>query len=325
MKKHTVSSLLRLLPWLAVIVAALLLSRRNYPAMVLCTMGIYVIAVSGLDILFGYSGQISFGNAAFYLIGAYTSALLSKELDIPPFVSMLCGAALAMLVGAIVAFPACKLVHHFLSFLTIAFGNIMYNLVANLKFTGRTIGITGIPKMSFFGYVLDTKTKYFVFVLAVAAIMLLLKYRIINSRVGRAFIAIRDNTHAANGCGVNIRKYKVLAFAISAFYAGIAGGVYAHLLNFISPDAFRTSTSVLFMTMLLFGGMGSFVGPVIGSVVLTLVQNWLQVFSIYQMLVYALFLLLVLYFMPNGVKGLFDRGAALIKRIRSKTGGAEKC
>lgn len=282
-----------------------IISRDRYTALLLCTMGVYTIAVTGLDILFGYSGQISFGHAAFYLVGAYTSAISTSRYGVPPLIGIIAGAAVAAIVGIVLAFPASKLVHHFLSFMTIAFGNIVYNIVINWDFTGRHNGIGNIPPLSLFGYKFDTWPKYFIFVAFAVVIILIVKYRIINSRTGRAFIAIRDNTPAANGCGINIKKYKIMAFAVSAFYTGLAGGLYAHMIRFISPDTFTLTQSILFMTMLLFGGMGTFVGPIIGSVVLTIAQGWLQMFSVYQMIVYACFILLVLYFMPNGVQGLF--------------------
>jgi branched-chain amino acid transport system permease protein len=281
-------------------------------------MGVYSIAVTGLDILFGYSGQISFGHAAYYLVGAYTTAIMTSRYGVPPLIGIVFGAVFASIVGIMIAFPASNLVHHFLSFLTIAFGNIAYNIVTNLNFTGRHNGIGGIPPVSLFGLKLDAWSSYLFFVAFVMIVMLIVKYRIINSRTGRAFMAIRDNTPAADGCGVNVKKYKIMAFAVSAFYTGLAGALYAHMIRFISPDTFTLTQSILFMTMLLFGGMGTFAGPIIGSVVLTLVQGWLQMFSIYQMLVYAAFIVLVLYFMPNGVQGLFylakDR---IYKRVKN--------
>jgi branched-chain amino acid transport system permease protein len=282
------------------------LSQDRYTAYIMCTMGLYTIAVTGLDILFGYSGQISFGHAGFYLVGAYTTGVLTVKYGIPPMLGLLMGAILAAVVGIILAFPASKLVHHFLSFLTIAFGNIMYSVVSNWHFVGGFSGLSNIPKLSLFGFALDSWNKYFVFVGILVLVMLLVKYRIINSRTGRAFIAIRDSTPAANGCGVNVMWYKIMAFAISAFYTGLAGGLYAHLVGFISPDTFTLTQSILFMTMLLFGGMGSFSGPVLGAVMLTLIQIRLQFFTVYQMLIYAVFIIMVLFFMPNGLHGIFN-------------------
>jgi branched-chain amino acid transport system permease protein len=284
-------------------------------------MGIYTIAVTGLDILFGYSGQISFGHAGFYLVGAYTTGILTVKYGFPPALGLLAGAVLSAIVGIVLAFPASKLVHHFLAFLTIAFGHIMYGVVSNWKFVGGFSGLRDIPKFSLFGFVLDSWNKYFVFVGILVALMLLVKYRIIHSRTGRAFVAIRDNTPAANGCGVNVMWYKIMAFAVSAFYTGLAGGLYAHLVGFISPDTFMLAQSILFMTMLLFGGMGSFGGPVLGAVVLTLVQIYLQFFSMYQSLVYAAFIIVVLFFMPNGLHGIFNVVRKLaVNAIRRKEG-----
>ena len=311
---------------LAVIAVAVsaYVSRENYSALLLCNIGIYIIAVSGLDILFGYSGQISFGNAAFYCVGAYTTALLSKNAGLPALLTLLIGALSATAAGLIIAIPASMLVKHFLSFMTIAFNNVIYNLALNLPITGRSYGFSGIPKLNLFGYVLDSKQKMFVFILIMVVLMLLIKNRILDSRTGRAMIAIRDNTRAAGSCGVNVKKYKIMAFGINAFYVGFAGGLYAHLIGFISPETFKQTTSTVFMTMLLFGGMSTLVGPIIGAVILTLVQNWLQVFSIYQQLVYSVFILIILFFMPNGVMGIVGELIGKLRRpMKGKMGGGQ--
>lgn len=123
------------------------------------------------------------------------------------------------------------------------------------------------------------------------------------SRTGRAFLAIRENTQAAYSSGINVRVYKTMAFVISAAYAGLAGGLYAHLINFISPDTFSSTQSTLFMTILLFGGMANLAGPLVGSVVLLTIKEFLQSFSTYQMMVYAVLILIVLFLLPNGISG----------------------
>ncbi|HHT25077.1 MAG TPA: branched-chain amino acid ABC transporter permease, partial [Clostridiaceae bacterium] len=147
-----------------------------------------------------------------------------------------------------------------------------------------------------------------------------LKQRIINSRVGRALIAIRDNQLAANGCGVNVQKYKIISFALSAFFTAYAGAMYAHLVTFISPESFQYAQSVLFLTMLVFGGNGNLWGPVWGAVVITLVQEGLQSLQDYQMLIYGLFLLIAVTFLPQGLYGLVRK---LISHIGHKKGASQ--
>ena len=304
-------------PVLCAIAAVML--RTRYLAMILDFICIYTIAVTGLDLLFGYTGQVSFGQAGFYAIGAYTSALLSKNLGVPPILSIFIGALLATAFGVLIAFPASKLVKHFLSLLTIAFGLMVYTFVNSCaSLTGGPSGITGIPKVSVFGAELGNYQNYFWLVVVLMVAMLIVKRNIINSRIGRAFIAVRENPHAAAGMGINVAKYKIMAFAISAFAAGLAGALYAHMVRFISPDSFTKDQSNMFMTMLLFGGIATISGSMIGAAAITVMTELLQQFAAYQTLIYAALILIVLFLLPNGTVGLVTKISALFKKQRQK-------
>jgi len=191
------------------------------------------------------------------------------------------------------------------------------------EITGGSAGIKQIPEFRLFGVEFDTNQKMFGLILVILLIALFVKHSIIHSRTGRAFIAIRENTHAANGIGINPVKYKVMAFAISSFFTGIAGGLYAFLINYISPDTFQSTQSVIFMTILLFGGIGSFLGPLLGSVIVVLIKELFQVFSQYQQMMYAVFILLVLFCLPTGLVGLLDIVKAKIKKVQKKRGKAD--
>lgn len=289
---------------MAICVGILPLVFRNdsYILLLFCTTGIAIIVVTGLDILFGYSGQISLGHAAFYCIGAYTSAILSRNLHLPVFITLFLGAIVATLFAVIIAAPSVKLVHHFLALVTISFGQLTYLFVANAK--GLTEGYSGmnfIPRPSLSTFQFESNFSYFYLVYFFFLIFLIVKKRLIASKTGRAFIAIRENTHAAEGMGVDATKYKVMAFAASAFYAGFGGALYAHLIGFISPESFEMHQSVIFLTMLLFGGMGNFYGPILGAVSLTIVSEFLQKLGSYQMLAYGVFLLIIVVFIPSGI------------------------
>ena len=280
----------------------LLFLSDSYVVLLLCTTGISIIVVTGLDILFGYSGQISLGHAGFYCIGAYTSAILSRNLALPVFLTMIVGGLVATVVAILLALPAVKLVHHFLALVTISFGELVHLFVAEAR--GLTDGYSGmnfIPRPSLGSIDFESNTVYFYFVYLLLILLLIAKQRLIGSRTGRAFIAIREDAHAADGMGVNVTKYKTMAFAISAFYAGIGGALYAHLIGFISPETFVLNQSVLFLTMLLFGGMGNFWGPIVGAIALTVVSEFLQKLGSYQMLVYGVFLLLIIVYIPGGI------------------------
>jgi len=305
--------------WLALALFVSYLLKSNYPSLILCFICINTIAVTGLDLLFGYTGQVSFGHAGFYAIGAYASTILSMKLGIPVALSMILAALISMFFGFIIAIPASKLVKHFLSLLTIAFGNMVYIFLSVTKsLTNGFSGIINIPDLVLFGYRFKTNQSYFFLFAALAVITLIAKNRLIKSRFGRALIAVRENPHAAAGMGINVSYYKVMAFAISAFFTGLAGSLYAHLMGFISPDGFNNTQSNAFMTMLLFGGIASTFGPMIGSTILTVVTEVMQGFVQYQMLLYALFILLVLYMMPNGVSGLMNKISARIAKKKGK-------
>jgi len=275
-----------------------------YLMLILCLSGIFVIASVGLDLLFGYSGQISIGQAAFYAVGAYTSAILTTKLGVSVWLGMLAGGVLATIFAALVAIPICKLVHMFLALVTIGIGELTHQAIINLPdLTGSFTGVRAIPMPRIGAYVFNVSSYYYI-VLAVVVLSLLVKQRIVDSRVGRAFIAIRENTDAANAMGINVRYYKVVAFACSAAFTGIAGALYAHYIGFISPETFTLDQSVLFLTAVLCGGMGTFAGPIIGAIVITVINEAIQVLGSYQMLVYGIFIVVAVIYVPEGLVGV---------------------
>ena len=288
----------------------------QYLILVACFIEIYAIGVSGLDVLFGYSGQISMGHAAFFAIGAYGSVLIHKYFGIPVFFTMFIGAILGCAVAAILAYPASKLVFHFLSLATIAFGEIVYGLLIHSpgRITGNSVGLY-TDNVSIFGFELDTYTRFFYFGLVLMVLFLLAKKLLIGSRTGRAFIAIRENTHAADGMGINVRKYKIIAFALSGFYMAFAGAMYAHLTRYISPDTFTNKQSVMFITMLLFGGTGSLFGPIVGCITLMSITELLRSAQNYMTLIYSILMLLVIVALPGGLYGMV-RDIILSRRAR---------
>jgi branched-chain amino acid transport system permease protein len=280
----------------------------NYGILICCFALLYIVAVSGLDVVFGYSGQISLGHAAYFAIGAYGSIMLHKYWGITIVFSMLIASVIATLIGIVIAYPASRLRFHFLSLSTIAFGEIVYQMVLQSPgaVTGNSLGIFTEP-ISFFGFKLDTYTRFYYYGLAVVVIFLILKNNLINSKTGRALIAIRENVHAADGMGISVTRYKVIAFATSTFYCAYAGSMYAHLVGFVSPDTFMFRQSVLFLTMLLFGGTGSLLGPIIGAFSVMLLNEGLRVAERYQMFIYGTLMLLAIIALPGGIYGSVKR------------------
>lgn len=301
----------------------LLFSGSTFLILVFCFIEIYIIAVSGLDIVFGYCGQISLGHAAFYAIGAYGSVLLHKYCGIPVFITMILAACLSAIIGALVAYPCSNLVFHFLSLATQAVGEIVYLLISHSpnNFTGNFVGMYTDP-VNIFGLKMDSNMKFYYFALVCVLLFLMAKQFLVNSRTGRAFTAIRENTHAANGMGINVRAYKVKAFATSAFYTAFAGAMYAHLVMYVSPDSFLYKQSVMFLTMLLFGGSGSLYGPIVGSAAVLLVNETLRSLQDYQMFIYGIIMLIVIIAMPGGIYGVIKDLVANVKAKKTAGGKA---
>ena len=288
------------------LLAAGIIESPRYIIQIGCFILIYIIAASGLDILYGYCGQISMGHAGFFAIGAYGSALMTDYLHLHPLIAALISCVIASLVAVLIAFPAAKLKFHFLSLATIAFGEIIYSIISASpkQITGNFRGYFP-AKLYLFGKCFsDDYTAYYYLVFVIAAIGLLLKSLLVNSRTGRAFVAIRENVTAAGGMGINVRKHKVIAFCTSAFYVAMAGALYGHFVNYISPGTFMNDQSVMFITMLLFGGSGCFWGPIVGVVTVQVLNELLRYLKEYQLLFYGILLLLVILFMPNGIVNL---------------------
>ena len=296
------------------------ISYASYLLLVACYIFLYIIAESGLDILFGYCGQISVGHAAYYAIGAYGSALLSNLTPIPSIITAIIASLIAAGVGALIAMAAAKLKFHFLSLATTAFGFIIYNLALHSpgRITGNSVGLyTG--KINLFGFQLTSYTSFYYFGLVMAVLFIIVKVRLVKSRTGRAFIAIRDNSHAADGMGINVRGYKMIAFATSSFFVAFAGAMYVHLVGYIAPNQFAAAQSIMFLTILLFGGKGTLLGPIIGVVVIQITNEYLRVFEMYKTFIYGILLLTVVLILPDGLVSInFKAILAFFKRLFRK-------
>ena len=282
----------------------LIFLRFSYGVMICCFIEIYVIAVSGFDLLWGYCGQISFGHAGFYAIGAYGSMVLNKYCGIPVIISIFLAAVAATIIGAILAYPVSKLRFQFLVLATIAFGEIVYQVICHSPggVTGDYLGTT-YNTMHMFGIDFKDYTAFYYLGLVITILFIAAKSALVHSRVGRALLAIKQNVHAAEGMGINVRRYKIIAFAVSAFYCAFAGGLYGALVGFISPDTFMKKTSVMFIAMSLLGGNCSIAGPIVGTFCMLLINEALRYAQEYQTLVYGVVLLAVILLLPRGIVG----------------------
>jgi branched-chain amino acid transport system ATP-binding protein/branched-chain amino acid transport system permease protein len=280
---------------------------------------IYGIVTVGLNILAGYAGQFSLGHAALMAMGAYTTAILTKALAPVPFfaatglhiwLGVIAGTIMAAVFGVLLAFPALRVRGPYLAMVTIAFGWVIFKILQEwVPVTGGDLGLASIPKAQIGPYFLDTQSFYYV-VLALFAAALLIQHRLVMSELGLRIRAMKHSEIAVASIGVNVYRLKVLVFVISAAFAGFGGTLFAHQQNYISPDNFQFFSSVFFLLAVLFGGGGTLMGPVIGAAVLTLLPEMLHDFDKFRLIVYGCFILVTLYFLPNGVMGLLERRRA---------------
>lgn len=275
---------------------------NSYFINVLIIAGIYIILSLGLNLTTGFAGQVSLGHAAFYAIGAYTSAILSTKLGFSIWLTLPISAVTAWVVGALLGLPSLRVREDFLAIVTMGLGLIIQSLALNLKVTGGPMGIGNIKPLTIFGHQAGM-AGFFVFELVLIVILTFVLYRIINSRVGRALKSIREDETVAGTIGINTTIYKVFAFAIGAMYAGIAGTLFAHYFTYVSPDSFGFMESATILSMVVLGGLGSIKGSIIGALILSLAPEFLRGLEDYRILIYGLLLVVMMRFRPQGLFG----------------------
>jgi len=314
----------KLLAIILVVIAALvpLVVSDDYIVRVLIMSGIFLILTLSLNLVTGYTGQFCLGWAAFYGIGAYTSALLVMKLGFSFWLSMPLAGLMSALFGILLGIPTMRLKDIYLAITTLGFGEIIRLIMLNwTDLTRGSMGLPGIPSPTIFSYEFSSNIPYYYLILALVLITIFSVRRIIDSRVGRALIAIREDDLAAKTMGIDITGYKVLAFAVGAFFAGIAGAFYAHYTSFIDPHTFSFSESITILAMVVLGGMGSIWGSILGAVVLTVAPEALRGLSDYRMIIFGLIMMIVMLVRPQGIMGKGrDKGSSR-SRTRRQGGG----
>lgn len=269
--------------------------------------GVYTIVSLGLNLLFGFTGLISIGHAAFLGTGAYTTAILLTRLPELPFpIILIASGFLAAVLGLMVGLPALRLSGHYLAMATLGFGYVMEEIF--LHWESLTKGARGIavPKISIGPIHLATEASKYYLIIVLVFVMIVLAKNILGSKTGRAFVAIRDHEIAAQSMGINLAWYKTISFVISAFYAGIAGSLYAILLSYINGESFHLMVSVLYLEMVIVGGIASILGSILGAIFLTVLPEILGTkYQLYQLIIQGLVLVLTIIFMPWGLSGMF--------------------
>jgi branched-chain amino acid transport system permease protein len=274
----------------------------QYHFIVLNVIGLNTIVVVGLNLLIGFAGQISLGHAAFYGLGSYVSGILTVHYGVSPWIALGLGMVFTGAVAYGIGYPALRLRGHYLVMATLGFSIIVNILMGELEpITGGHDGLMGIPPLSVGGIDIDSDQKNFYVIWGFVLVCMLLAKNLLDSRVGRALRAIHGSETAANSLGVNVSDYKVKVFVLSAVYASLAGGLYAHYITFISPSTYDFYYSIQVVTMVIVGGLGSLWGALAGTAILTTLSEALHVAKQYHIIAYGLFLSLVLIFLPDGI------------------------
>jgi branched-chain amino acid transport system permease protein len=304
---RTLRRILANLPYLAIValIALIPLFIRNlYYIQVLIFIGIYTILALSLNLLNGYVGLLSIGHAAFYGIGAYASAKLVMEVGVPFPFAMLGSGMIAGIFGYLIAKPTLRLSGIYMTLATLGFNMIFFLVLQNwMSFTNGPLGIMGISPPSIFGYVIESRVQYYYLIFFLVLLSIGSMHRLMTCRFGRALVGIRENELAAEAMGVHTTRYKIQAFVLAAFYAGIAGSYYAHFVKYISPDSFYIYESFILLAMLAFGGQGNLIGPVVGAAILIIIPEVFRFLQEYRMLVYGSVLIIMMLVRRQGLLG----------------------
>jgi branched-chain amino acid transport system permease protein len=309
MKMHR--SILILIGAVALSALATLIEKSINPYFfqIIIYIGINIILASSLNLINGFAGQFSLGHAGFMAVGAYTAALTTTSLGLQRgdfwsfpglLLALIFGGLMAAIFGLMVGIPTLRLKGDYLAITTLGFGEIIRVIVQNLDFLGGARGFTGIPKLA---------NSFWVF--SGVAVVIFLISNLINSTYGKSFLAVRDDEIAAESVGISTTRIKVTAFVTGAFFAGVAGGLYAHFVTYINPQQFSFLKSFEIVVMVIIGGMGSIIGVILSAILLTILPEALRSVSQYRMVIYSLLLIIIMLTRPQG---LFVR-----RRLKSGT------
>ncbi|MGD0586477.1 MAG: branched-chain amino acid ABC transporter permease [Oryzomonas sp.] len=287
-----------------------------YFLQIMVNIGIGITLALGLNIITGLTGQLSLGHAAFMSVGAFTGALLTIKTGTPFYLNLLVSGLITSAVAALIGWPILRLTGDYLAICTLGFAEIVKVVFLNLEITNKALGLT-VPTP-------HTALPMPVIVLIVVILTIIASAFIQNSRFGRALKAIRDDEIAAESMGINIARYKVQSFAVSAFMAGVGGCLYAHFLGYINPSDFGFLKSVDMLSMIVLGGLGSIPGAVFGASILSAAPEFLRFMSQYRMLVYGALLVFLMVFRPNGLLGGVNLTALVLRKLGVRPHGAAR-
>ena len=314
----------RLWVLLAIAVALPFVITNDYWLHLLNIGGIFAICSLSLNLLTGVTGLFSVGHIAFYGIGAYTAAILATRFQLPFVAVIFCSGFMAMIFGLFLGIPALRLKGLYLAISTLAFGEITHKVFLNWEgVTNGSRGIRGIKAPEVFGISFQEYRNYYFIVLAVLVICIVLMYHLIHSRIGRALLSIRESEIAAAAMGVDTVKYKIIAFATSSFFAGVAGCLYTYEAHFISPESFVSQESITVLAMMVVGGIGSIPGAIAGAFILWILPEFLRFAGDVRLVIYGAAIVAIVIFAPRGVGGMIEWLDESLsgKRVKKSTKG----
>lgn len=275
---------------------------------------VLTVAALGLNLTLGYAGQVSLAQGAFVGIGAYTVALMTQA-GWPYPTAFAAAGILCFAIGGILGYPALRVQHHYLAFVTLAFTALVFLVLRNEEWlTNGTHGINGIARPAFFGWATGKPRDFYFFSLGILMALSFAMWWMLRSPWGRAFVALRENPMRALSLGVDTRRYTLMAFAIGASLGGLSGALYAPLVQFIEPGSFALGMSFNLLLMVIVGGSGYFFGPFVGALVAVLLPEWTRIAQGYYLLVYAALVMVMMAFCPSGLLGLLERVSKAMRR-----------
>ena len=285
----------------------------EYLLHILVISGIYIILTLSLNLIVGYTGLPALGHAAFSCIGAYVSSLLALNFGFSPWIGLMVGACAGALLGVVIGYPSLRLKGDYLALTTFGLGVIVYSIAKNwVSITRGPMGLPGIPQFSVIGYQLSEIWTYLILVIIFGLITVFVIRRVVNSPFGRVLKSIREDEIASEALGKDTGKHKLLVFIIGAFFAAIAGSLYAHYITFIDPSSFTMMESITILLMVIFGGMGSIPGSIVGAIILVVFPELLRFLGMpssiaaqTRQMIYGLLLILLMIKRPQGLMGRY--------------------
>ena len=293
-----------ILAGIAILAILPLVVTSSYAMGILCRILMYTVLAGSLNVINGYSGQFNIGHAGYYLIGSYAEAILATRLGISFWIALPLAGVITALFGFLVAQPTLKLKGIYLAIVTLGFSEIIRLVALNWEWlTGGPIGIKGIPVPEFFGFKISRANEYFYIFLVIAIIFVFLTNRVIHSRIGRAWISIREDELAAKSLGVEASRYKATNFMYGAFWAGIAGGAFAPYFKFIDSTMFTLDEGFNILSMVIIGGQGTLIGPLVGATLVNFLTEVLRPIQQYRLVAYAVLIIVMMWLRPQGLIG----------------------